>query len=174
MDSDRINRWLTLLANVGVIAGLVLVAVQINQNTQITKAQIANDYFLADMELELAMMGENPSHSWNKAVYTPDELTSEDAVILDRYFNYGLVQIGRLEEMDKMGMAHEGWQDRMDYLGWHLGNEVGRRWWEAVKDGYPEEFAKRVDAILERGNFTSNRGMLDSLMPSSDKESGGS
>jgi hypothetical protein len=23
-------------------------------------------------------------------------------------------------------MAHEGWQERLDYLGWHLGNEVGR------------------------------------------------
>ena len=49
MDSEKITRWLTLAANVGVIAGLVLVAVQINQNTQITKAQIANDYFLAEV-----------------------------------------------------------------------------------------------------------------------------
>ena len=55
MDMTRINPWLNFAANVGVIAGLVLVAVQINQNTEITKAQIANDYFLADMDLELAM-----------------------------------------------------------------------------------------------------------------------
>ena len=54
MNMTKINPWLTFLANVGVIAGLVLVAVQINQNTEITKAQIANDYFLADMNLELA------------------------------------------------------------------------------------------------------------------------
>lgn len=165
MNSEKINRWLTLAANVGVIAGLVLVAIQINQNTQITKAQIANDYFLADMALELAMMGENPAHSWNKAVYDPDSLTTEDAVVLDRYFNYGLVQIHRLEEMDKMGMAHEGWEERVNYLRWHLGNEVGRRWWEQVKDGYPEAFRTRVDGILSRGEYSSNREMLDALMP---------
>jgi hypothetical protein len=56
MLTDTVNRWLTLSANVGVIAGLILVAVQIGQNTQITKAQIVNDYYLADMNLELAMM----------------------------------------------------------------------------------------------------------------------
>jgi len=55
-------------------------------------------------------MGEDPAHSWDKAVYAPDDLTTIDAVILDRYFNYGLVQIHRLQEMDDMGMAHEGSQ----------------------------------------------------------------
>lgn len=165
MNTGKVSQWLTLAANVGVIAGLVLVAVQINQNTQITKAQIANDYFLADMALELAMMGENPALPWSKAVYRPDELTTEDAVILDRYFNYGLVQIHRLQEMDKMGMAHEGWEERVDYLRWHLGNPVGRRWWEEVRDGYPEEFRSRVDGILRDGNDASNREMLDALMP---------
>lgn len=165
MDSEKISRWLTLAANMGVIAGLVLVAIQINQNTQITKAQIANDYFLADMALELAMMGENPAHSWNKAVYDPDALTTLDAVVLDRYFNYGLVQIHRLQEMDKMGMAHEGWEERVDYLRWHLGNEVGKRWWEQVKDGYPEAFGSEVDRLFASGEFSSNREMLDALMP---------
>ena len=61
MDTNRFNRWLTLSANIGVIAGLIL---------------IANDYYLADMDLELAMMGEDPTRSWTKAVYTPGELNS--------------------------------------------------------------------------------------------------
>lgn len=165
MNSERLNRWLSFAANIGVIAGLVLVAIQINQNTEITKAQIANDYFLADMALELAMMGENPAYSWNKAVYDPNALTTEDAVVLDRYFNYGLVQIHRLQEMDKMGMAYEGWEERVNYLRWHLGNEVGRRWWEGVKDSYSLEFRTKVDELLARGEYTSNREMLDAMMP---------
>jgi len=39
MDTDRLNYWFTLSANIGVIAGLILVAVQINQNTQIAKGR---------------------------------------------------------------------------------------------------------------------------------------
>jgi len=91
MGTDKVNRGLTLAANVGVLGGLILVAFQINQYTQITKAQITNDYYFADMQLELAMMGDNPASSWTKAVYTPNDLTNEDAVVVDRYFNYRLL-----------------------------------------------------------------------------------
>lgn len=166
MNSDKLGRWLTLAANMGVIAGLILVAVQINQNTAITKAQIANDNYIADMTLELAMMGENPADSFHKAVYTPDELTTADAVVLDRYFNYGMVQIQRLQKMDELGMAYEGWRERVNYLSWHFGNEVGRRWWNQVKDDYPEEFREYVDNILTEDNSSENREMIDALMPS--------
>jgi hypothetical protein len=57
MDSDKINRWLTLGANIGVLSGLILVALQINQNSEIAKAQLANDYYLADEELVLDRVG---------------------------------------------------------------------------------------------------------------------
>lgn len=167
MDMARINPWLNFAANIGVIAGLVLVAVQINQNTEITKAQIANDYFLADMNLELAMMGEDPASSWVKAVYSPDEVTQYDAAILDRYFNYGVVQILRLQEMHELGLAPDDWQKRVTYLSWHLGNEVGHRWWEYSKDNLPEDMIRHVDNRLDRTDYSENQDLLDAILPTS-------
>ena len=170
MLTETVNRWLTLSANVGVIAGLILVAVQIDQNTRIMKAQIVNDYYLADMNLELAMMGDDPAISWTKAVYAPNELNHVDAAILDRYFNYGLVQIGRLRKMHELGMADDDWEDRINYLSWHLGNEVGRRWWANYKDGSSGEFIQMVDDALARGDHKENRRLLDSIMPAATDE----
>jgi hypothetical protein len=164
MITEKINPWLTFASNIGVIAGLVLVAMQIKQNTEITKAQIANDYFLADMNLELAMMGDDPARSWTKAVYTPNEIDQYDAVVLDRYFNYGVVQIQRLQEMHELGLAPDDWKERINYLGWHLGNEVGSRWWAYSKEGWPEETMRQIDAALEKRNYGSNKEMLDALM----------
>lgn len=40
MDSDRLNRWLTLGANLGVLAGLALLVVEIRQSNQLALAQI--------------------------------------------------------------------------------------------------------------------------------------
>jgi hypothetical protein len=170
MLTDTVNRWLTLSANVGVIAGLILVAVQIDQNTRIMKAQIVNDYYLADMNLELAMMGDNPAISWAKAVYAPNELNHVDAAILDRYFNYGMVQIGRLRKMHELGMADDDWEDRINYLGWHLGNEVGQRWWANYKEDSSGEFIQMVDEALARGDHKDNRRLLDSMMPAATDE----
>ncbi len=33
-NSDRVNSWIAILANVGILAGLVLVAIELNQNTK--------------------------------------------------------------------------------------------------------------------------------------------
>ena len=38
MDTDRINRWLTLTANFGVIVSLLFLAYEINQSTKATIA----------------------------------------------------------------------------------------------------------------------------------------
>ena len=167
MITEKINPWLNFAANIGVIAGLILVAVQINQNTEITKAQIANDYFLADMNLELAMMGDDPASSWAKAVYTPDEIDHHDAAVLDRYFNYGLVQIQRLQQMHEFGLAPDDWRDRINYLGWHFGNEVGRRWWAYSKKGWPEDTVQQIDGVLAKGHYSGNRDLLDAIMQAS-------
>lgn len=41
MDTDRLNKWLSLVANLGVIAGIVFLAFEIQQSNQIATA--AND-----------------------------------------------------------------------------------------------------------------------------------
>lgn len=162
-----ISQTISVLANFGVLAGLLLVAIQISQSTEIAKAQLGNDYFLADMQLELAMMGESPVSSWIKAVYTPDELSRQDAAILDRYFNFGLIQAKRLRTMQKLGLAEDRLlQDQVDYLAWHLGNEAGRRWWAQYRSDDPDrDLVRMVDQALAATDYTQNRKYLDALMP---------
>jgi len=40
MNADRVNRWLTLGANVGVVIGLILLLIEIDQNNDLARAQI--------------------------------------------------------------------------------------------------------------------------------------
>lgn len=39
MTMDKLNQWLTLLANIGVIAGIVFLAIEIRQNTEMIQSQ---------------------------------------------------------------------------------------------------------------------------------------
>ncbi len=43
MDTDRLNRWLTLGANIGVLIGIVLLVVELDQNREMMRAQIRNE-----------------------------------------------------------------------------------------------------------------------------------
>ncbi len=43
MDNHRLNRWLTLGANIGVLIGLLLLILELRQNHEIMRAQIKHD-----------------------------------------------------------------------------------------------------------------------------------
>ena len=171
MITDKLNRWFTMLVNLSVLAGIVLVAIQIQQNTDITKAQMANEYYLLDAQLELTMMGESPALSLEKAIYFPYELNQEDAVILDRYFNFGILQLQRIRKMIELGVADEElYQERARYLIWHLGNEAGRRWWNQYALGEPNELSRDIETVLADSNFQINKEVLDALLVNSEPE----
>ncbi len=40
MNADNVNKWLTLSANIGVVFGLILLLVEIDQNSDLVRAQI--------------------------------------------------------------------------------------------------------------------------------------
>jgi hypothetical protein len=41
MNTDRLNRWLALGANVGVLIGLILLVYEVRQNSELMQAQIS-------------------------------------------------------------------------------------------------------------------------------------
>ena len=43
MNADNVNKWLTLSANIGVVIGLMLLLVELNQNRDLVRAQIHQD-----------------------------------------------------------------------------------------------------------------------------------
>lgn len=40
MDSDRLNKWLTLGANVGVLIGIILLVIELNQNRDMMRSHL--------------------------------------------------------------------------------------------------------------------------------------
>ncbi len=51
MDSDKLNRWLTLGANIGVLVGIILLAAELNQNSAMIRAQTRNELSNSIVEL---------------------------------------------------------------------------------------------------------------------------
>jgi hypothetical protein len=56
VDSDKLNRWLTLVANVGVLIGIVLILLELNQNADMMRAQMAQSRAETRIELFRTMM----------------------------------------------------------------------------------------------------------------------
>jgi hypothetical protein len=44
LDSERINRWLSLAANIGVVVGIIFLAIEIRQNTEMLRSEASVTY----------------------------------------------------------------------------------------------------------------------------------
>ena len=51
VDSDRLNRWLTFGANVGVLIGIILLIVELGQNRDMMKSQIRNELAIGIIDI---------------------------------------------------------------------------------------------------------------------------
>jgi len=59
MDSDRVNKWLTLGANLGVLIGIVFLAVELRQNNENLATEVRATHFFGVADT-WRMVAENP------------------------------------------------------------------------------------------------------------------
>ncbi len=70
MNLDRLNQWLSLGANVGIVVGFILIAVQLNLNTEAIRLQNRLDFNRGFAAGEIAFMGETTHISPSRMQYS--------------------------------------------------------------------------------------------------------
>jgi hypothetical protein len=79
--------WLQLISNAAIVAGLVVVIVELNQTRNLAFGQMMDGEFAMINDRYLAAMGESPEETLYKAAFDPGTLTGRDAVVLDAHYN---------------------------------------------------------------------------------------
>jgi hypothetical protein len=148
--SDRVNSWLSLIASVGILAGLVLVAIELDQNTDQLRLQLTFQANQKIFENNRDMVGDNPTPTIAKSITDPESLTYEEGLVASSYV------LNLLNEMEDRFFIHEAgltndrdWKRHIDEnIGWTLGNRFARKLWESSKPAFEPEFAQYVDQAL--------------------------
>ncbi len=111
MDSNKLANWLQVCANFGLLGGLVLVAIQINQNSdqlsqthQLTRAELLSNQHDAWIEIDASKQSENFAKVLAKSIIKPDELTASEILELDGYLFTYLDQLMRDRELYIVGV----------------------------------------------------------------------
>ena len=123
MNLDRVNRWLTLGANIGVLAGIVFLGFEIRQNSEALLAGSRQDLLGADLQV-LDNLMDYPQF------FYPTEtgnLTGDDLTRRDIYF----VTILRIREYAwqqyKNGLVDEDTlESYLEPLKWVFDSKEGR------------------------------------------------
>jgi hypothetical protein len=153
MEFDRLNRWLALAANLGLLAGLIMVVLQLNQTSELARAQLINEGNITESQVWAGLMGEDPAEAIAKSIENPSEMTFADFMVVDAYLYTGMNIFHRNYKLAREGIFDAtDWQQAIDSLGtWFLGNAFGRAWWdEEARHFFEPEFVAYIDQHLAR------------------------
>ena len=172
--SDRVNSWLSLIASVGILAGLVLVAVELNQNTDQLRLQLTFQANQKIFENNRDLIGDNPASTIAKSITDPENLTYEEFLAADSYVlnllnewedRFFIYEAGLINDLD--------WKRHIDEnIYWSLGNRFAQTRWQAFKSTFEPEFAIYVDQALKNIDENSTyRDWFESGFPGDSEHS---
>lgn len=156
MNLEQVNKWLTLVANFGVIGGLVLVAMQMNFNAETIRQQNDIELYRGFAAGELAFMGDSTASAWAAALFHPAELTEVQIGQVWAYLHNALLAAQNNWLSYRDGMAsEESWARARALAASYISFRVGRIWWKNDKFEFEQHFVEQVDAEL------ANMGAMD-------------
>ena len=150
MQSDHLSRWLAIGANFGVIVGLVLLIVEIQQNTEMMRAQIHQSRTEAAQSEQQAMYNSEYMPAIFVKIQKGEELTEEE---LERYRPY-------IRSLNR-NLDNQLWQYSQGLLGENIPrsirtaaravigeSELSIEIWDSQKHQFTDEYIAFVDDAI--------------------------
>lgn len=147
MNSSKVNEWLTLIANVAVVGGIIFLAIEIRQNNELLRSESRQALVTNDVA-SLAANFQN-ADVFAKLV-SESEMSAEDQLRLsfmfaldlrNREFEYFQYINGLLDEQTWLAYRH------VILINHSTG--IGRTWWDEIGRGIVDpDFAKLIDELL--------------------------
>lgn len=158
MKSDKLSQSLSILANLGVLAGLVFVAIELNQNTEQLALELQWQVTDRMYQNNRDLIGDNPASILSKSMSDPENLTFEEyqaaSAILFNFVNvwedrYFLYQAGLFEDDEWKSFVNED-------IGVTLGYPFAKAWWADAKQVFEPELVRYVDEKLQYVEMNSS------------------
>ena len=174
MDTNRVDHWLSLAANLGVLVGIAFLVLEIRQNSDIASAQIRLDYAAGWRSIDEQRQDEAFAHVYSRSILSPDELSFSEIVQLDGYYTGVIDQMLSAYTASRAGLRSGQFGDvARQVANGYLSNEYSHAWWLQAREVWSNpdylEFQKIMDeaigATSQRGNREYYEGILRNLSP---------
>lgn len=149
INMDNLNKWLTLLANIGVVAGIIFLGVELRQNSETAELQAAQNYVNLSHELDFRIV-DDPALA-TLLLTPPENRTPTESLRVDRWMfgalrtwenGYYLHSKGVLD--DELWLGQEAFM--ADLL---KRNEEQRNYYQKNSKFFSEGFIAYLDGLLE-------------------------
>ena len=108
MKKIDLSQSISLIANIGVIAGIVFLAFELRQTSDALHAQMADSVADGFITLNMATITDpQVAHVWITGLYEPDSLSNTEAVQFSMYMRGLFNQYERLHDLHETGLIDE-------------------------------------------------------------------
>jgi hypothetical protein len=154
LDTNKINQWLILGANVGVPVGLVLVVLEINQANVTTSAEMLTSYQSRWFELDLSMQNAQFAQAWAKAMENPDKLTTSEMIQVGGLLWTFLDQISAHSRLWELSVFDDAVPSTEILIRGNasifFGNAFAQSWWAEHRDTFSKDWVAVLDEVIEQ------------------------
>ena len=150
MNLDSMNRWLTLAANVGVLAGIIFLAYELQQNTVATRVEAASNFNSSFSEIELFIAGNPEFAELLTKGREGTEINGSDQLRLWVFYNQVLRQwqFTHFQYVSEV-FDEDNWQGQRAFMLEVLSGDAGLLdHWRQHKNQYSPAFNSVVDSIV--------------------------
>ncbi len=131
MESSKVGYWLQVGANIGILVGLIMVGLQINQNTELTRLNFYSSEEDGYLSMGATLSGETLAAAWAKAIEHPESLTTTEMVQLEGYLENLWTQFGRRDYLHDEGLYEVSAEENISWIAKRIfGNTFAQAWWQ--------------------------------------------
>ena len=156
----KLNDWMQLLAAIGVLAGILLVAQELQQNNVLAEAEMVNDIYKG---WEVIYMSEYESDILDvfiKSIEHPDDLTQLEIMRVSQYLSTIMNLYARQASMFfRYGLAYDPSDDYAWAAEYYFGGRFARTWflenedWLALEPQMFEILSREIEATPVQTKF---------------------
>jgi len=151
MKREAVGDWVQIIATTGVVAGLLLVAIELRQNSNLARAEMNSQTGFAWQSTQSALRDPEFAAVFRKSIEQPNELDLNERIMMHGYYRDLVSNLGR----EMILIARGIFADNSSYVASQvvregLATDFGRAWWARSKSGYFPSLVLALDTALER------------------------
>ena len=152
MNLDKINTWLSLLANFGVLVGVLFLVLEMQQNSQLMRSQTRDSLAEKNVEWRYAIAGNMETAQ----LFADGPRIMGDPQFDAEYFALASLYDARLRIWEnelyqyQQGLYDEGeFRARLDSWKYNFRNKPDIAiFWEIRRGSYSQEFTDLIDSVI--------------------------
>ncbi len=132
MNESRVTKWITIAINLAVLAGLILLVMEIRQNNNLAILQALQERRSLIQQSEMEYYDPEISKVWVKSIMEPENMTLSEIRAMDAFLNVQLFNSGHIWSLGQAGLMSEEESREwiLEDVNYAFGNTFAQTWWQ--------------------------------------------